>query len=256
MGTESIEDVGENYRSLLERPAETGETSLAPSRIASQFYCEKKVDLTRIHGDRDTPAKTRGSEIHAEATAGSEAISDEEFWAALETGDRQIIVESPFVGEAAEFLLGGVPDAVVFEDQQPQLLFERKTTARPTYLYKNQRLQAWLYGFMLDSLGFDIDALRIAVLSHDRSLSPRAGKRLQELILGDRAFESQEPGEYEVLDSPQAILYLWEFSKLEYLEDLDWALGYWRDERSPTPMATTGKCQACEYNDVCPDSDV
>lgn len=248
----NLQSVREKHDSLFERLAISEESSLAPSRIAGQFYCEKKVDLTREHGDIETPAKTRGSETHEKAAEDSEEVSDEEFWKALETGERQVIVESPFVGEAADFLISGIPDAVLFEDKKPQLIFERKTTARPDYLYKNQRIQAWLYGLILDSLGFETDNLKIAILSHEQSLLPEAGKELQQMVIAN--YDGWEFGKHELTDSPKSILHLSEFSKVEYLEDLNWALGYWRDEREPIPTEKPGKCRACEYNDVCPDS--
>lgn len=250
----SIERIREKHNSLFEQLSESEGSSLAPSRIAGQFYCEKKVDLTRELGDIETPAKTRGSKTHEKAAEDSEEISDDEFWNALERGERQIIVESPFIGEAADFLVGGIPDAVLFEGQKARLIFERKTTSRPNYLYKNHRIQAWLYGFILDSLGFDTDDLKIAILSHEQSLDPEAGKKLQQLVMA--SYEEWKLGEQELAENPQAILHLSEFSKVDYLEDLNWALGYWRDERDPIPTSKAAKCRACEYNDVCPASNV
>ena len=250
----SIESAWEKHTSLFKQLSESEGSSLAPSKIAGQFYCEKKVDLSREHGEIETPAKTRGSETHEKAAEDSGKISDDEFWEAVESGERQIIVESPFVGEAAEFLIGGIPDAVLFKDQNPQLIFERKTTSRPDHLYKNQRIQAWLYGFILDSLGFETDNLKIAILSHEQSLDPETGKELQQLVMA--RYQGWELGEHELTESPKAFLHLSEFSKVEYLEDLNWALGYWRNEREPIPTEKTAKCRACEYNDVCPDSQV
>jgi CRISPR/Cas system-associated exonuclease Cas4 (RecB family) len=248
----SIESVREKHTSLFKQLSESEGSSLAPSKIAGQFYCEKKVNLSHEHGEIETPAKTRGSETHKKAAEDSEEISDDDFWEAVESGERQIIVESPFVGEAAEFLIAGIPDAILFEDQNPQLIFERKTTSRPDYLYKNQRIQAWLYGFILDSLGFNSANLKIAILSHEQSLNAETGKELQQLVMAN--YQGWELGEHELTASPKAILHLSEFSKVEYLEDLNWALGYWRNEREPIPTEKAAKCRACEYNDVCPDS--
>ena len=248
----NIKSVRERHNSLSEQLAASEISSLAPSRIAGQFYCEKKIDLTREHGDIETPAKTQGSETHEKAAEDSEEVSDEEFWNALETGERQVIVESPFVGEAADFLIGGIPDAVLFENQRPQLIFERKTTSRPDYLYKNQRIQAWLYGFILDSVGFETDNLRVAILSHEQTLPPETGKELQRSVIA--RYDGWEFGNHKLTGSPKSVLHLSEFSKLEYLEDLNWALGYWRDEREPIPTKKAGKCRVCEYNDLCPSS--
>jgi hypothetical protein len=250
----SLENIRNKQDSLSKRAAESDGSSLAPSKIAQQFYCEKKVDLSREHGEIDTPAKIQGSETHEKAAEDSEEISDEEFWNALERGDRQIIVESPFLGEAAEFVIGGYPDAVLFDNGKPQLLFERKTTSRPNSLFENQRIQAWLYGFILDSLGFETDDLRIAILSHEQSIEPEQGKALQEVVLATH--DQQDIGSHELMEQPKAILHLSSFDKLDYLEDLNWALGYWRDERDPIPTEIEAKCRSCEYNDLCPDAQI
>lgn len=251
-GGMSVADIRDRHDSLFERVSESEGSALAPSKIAGQFYCEKQVDLAREHGDLETAAKARGTEAHEQAAAGAESISDGTFWAALERGERQILVESPFIGEAADFLIGGIPDAVLFEGGTAQLLFERKTTSRPTQLYKNQRLQAWLYGFILESLGFDTAELTIAILSHEQSLDPAVGKELQRQVMV--GYERWDHGEHELIDSPRAILHLAAFSRVEYLEDLNWALGYWRGERDPIPTSNAGKCRPCEYRDVCPDA--
>jgi len=41
--------------------------TVAPSKVGGQFYCEKKVDLEREHGEVETPEKQRGSETHEKA---------------------------------------------------------------------------------------------------------------------------------------------------------------------------------------------
>ena len=94
----SITHVREKHEALREQLAAAEGSSLAPSRIAGQFYCEKKVALTREHGDVETPAKMRGSETHEKAAEDSERVSDDEFWNALESGEQQVVVESPFIG--------------------------------------------------------------------------------------------------------------------------------------------------------------
>ena len=247
-----IESIRENHTTLSERRSQGDESSLAPSTLASQFYCEQKVALTQEHGDVPTPAKVRGTATHEAAAAAAEPISDEEFWAAMERGDRTILVESPLVSEAAEFLLSGIPDAVLFDDGKPQLLFERKTTARPDRLYKNQHFQAWLYGFMLDSLGYDTDELTVAILSHEQSLNATIATELQELVLN--GYTEMSPGSHELMAASRAVLHLSEFSIAEYIEDLDWALDYWRNDRDPMPTTVAAKCRACEYADVCAES--
>lgn len=248
----SIQDIREKHIGLIENTGSGEADVLAPSRIANQFYCEKKVDLTFEHGDIETPEKTRGSETHEKAAEDAEEVSEDEFWDALEHGDRQIILESPFVGETEDFLLAGYPDAIQFEDQRPTLLFERKTTSRPDYLFKNQRIQAWLYGYILESLGFDTDGLTIAILSHERSLDTTTGKDLQAVVMAES--DAWGVGTHELFENPTAILHVSAYQRADFEDDLKWALGYWRDDRDPIPTKKPAKCRACEYKELCPAS--
>jgi hypothetical protein len=152
--------------------------TVAPSKIGSQFYCEEKVALEREHGEIETPEKQRGSETHEKAA--EDAVEDEraEMWDAIERGERQVLLETPFVGEAADFVVVGIPDAVVFDEGDPQLTFDRKTTSILSRLFKSQRIQVWLYGYMLQSLGFAVDDLQLAILAHEQHLDPETGKQL------------------------------------------------------------------------------
>ena len=223
---------------------------LAPSKIGSQFYCEKKVDLTKKYGDVPTPEKKKGSETHEKAAEDAEELTREELWDAIESGDPTVILETFFTVKVGEFLFVGIPDAILFDDSQPRLLFDRKTTARPNRLYDNQRIQVWLYGYLLDRLGFDTDRLQIVILSHIRELDPETAKDLQQ-----KAFASYSElgnGEHELL--PGAIVHIFEYSPLDHFEELHWAMGYWREERDPIPTTIEAKCRSCEYREKCPDT--
>lgn len=143
---------------------------------------------------------------------------------AIERGDRQVLDESPFVGEAADFVIIGIPDAVVFADRKPQLILDRKTTSILDCLFKNQRLQVWLYGYMLDSLGFETNELRLAILTHEQRLGPEESKRLQQLVLhGGRHLDD---GMIGLMSDPDAYLYQFPYGVTDYLEDLRWAMEY------------------------------
>lgn len=226
--------------------------TVAPSRIGQQFYCEKKVDLERELGEVGTPEKRRGSETHEKAAEDAVAVEMDEVWDAIERGDRQVLLESPFVGEAADFVFVGIPDAVVFDDGKPQLLFDRKTTSIPDRLFDNQRIQVWLYGYMLQSLGMETGELQIAILSHEQQLDPEIGKQLQRLVLG--GIDEFEDGQTELLSGPDAFLHRFDYDPTAHVEDLRWALEYWRQERPPKPTGNAAKCRSCPFANVCPDS--
>jgi len=203
--------------------------TVAPSKIGSQFYCEEKVALEREHGEIETPEKQRGSETHEKAAEDAVEGERAEMWDAIERGERQVLLETPFVGEAADFIVVGIPDAVVFDEGDPQLTFDRKTTSILSRLFRNQRIQVWLYRYMLQSLGFAVDDLQLAILAHEQHLDPETGKQLQKAVLE----ESVNPeGASETLkNEPTATLHSVEYDPTAHVEDLQWALEYWREER-------------------------
>jgi len=226
--------------------------TVAPSKVGGQFYCEKKVHLEREHGEIETPEKQRGSEVHETAAEDAVEVEMGDVWDAIERGERQVLLESPFVGDAAEFVLVGIPDAVVFDDGKPQLVFDRKTTSIPHRLFDNQRIQVWLYGYMLQQLGFETDNLTIAILAHEQDLDATVGKHLQQLVLhGDEEFDDST---HTLVEEPTAVLHRFGYDPIDHLEDFHWALEYWRDERAPVPTENASKCRACPHVDHCDDS--
>jgi hypothetical protein len=68
----------ENFDSLLKElrqssQAQTGKlrfdrSMVIASDVASQFYCEKKVEMQYLHGKVETEAKTIGAEAHEKLT--------------------------------------------------------------------------------------------------------------------------------------------------------------------------------------------
>jgi len=237
----------ERFKELLR--ARSGSRMLAPSTVGEQFYCEQKVHLSREHDAEETEAMQEGTETHEHAAADAEPIDMAAAWAAIERGERQTLLETTFVGELAEFVVLGIPDAVVFDDGTPRVVFDRKTTSITDRLFPNQRVQVWLYGRMLDSLGFDTDDLQLVVLAHDRALDREVGKRLQEGILATP--EDLEPGRTQLREDPPAAVYVRRYDRDDHAEEVDWALEYWRGERDPEPTDNPAKCRACPFSDFC-----
>lgn len=240
----------DKYESLFTSLSDS--KTVAPSKIGGQFYCEKKVDLEKEHGEVETPEKQRGSETHEKAAEDAVEVEMDEVWDAIERGDRQVLLESPFVGEAADFVVVGIPDAIVFDEGKPQLIFDRKTTSIPNRLFKNQRIQVWLYGYMLQSIGFEIDELRLAILTHEQHLDDETGKQLQEMVL--HGLIELEEGRNAMLEDSAANVYCFDYDPIDHIEDLQWALEYWRQERKPIPTENPSKCRSCPYQDICPNS--
>lgn len=225
---------------------------LAPSKVASQFYCEKKVHLEQKLGEVETETMRRGTETHEKAAEDAEPVDMDEVWQAIEHGERQELLETMFPGEIDEFAIFGIPDAIVFDDRRPQLIFDRKTTSMPKRLFQNQRVQLWIYGYMMESLGFETGDLQLAILSHEQDLGHELGKQLQKRVLSE--YNGWEMGKTTLHEDPTALVHLFEYVTDEHMNDLQWALGYWRDERNPVPTKKAAKCRSCPYKNTCSDS--
>ncbi|GAB3022290.1 hypothetical protein GCM10025298_07430 [Natronobiforma cellulositropha] len=89
-------------------------------------------------------------------------------------------------------------------------------------------------------------------IAHNRvDLIPHGSKRL---AAGSTIDGEWEEGTHELGSDPKAILHVHDYDPITYIEDLDWALEYWRGNRDPIPTTKPAKCRACVYNDICDDS--
>jgi len=240
----------DKFESIL--GTKSGSQMLAPSKVASQFYCEKKVHLEQEIGEVETETMRLGTIAHEKAADDAEPVDMDEVWQAIERGERQELLETMFPGEINEFVIFGIPDAIIFDDGKPQLVFDRKTTSMPKRLFQNQRIQIWIYGYMMESLGFETDDLQLAILSHKQDLDYELGKQLQKRILSE--YSALEMGKTTLHEEPTALVHLFEYATDDHMNDLQWALGYWRDERNPAPTRKAAKCRSCPYKDTCSDS--
>lgn len=87
---------------------------VALSKIGSQFYCEKKVDLEQEPGDVETPEKKWGPRRTRRRPRNAVEIEFDELWDSIKRGERNVILKTMFLGEAADFVVMGMPDAVVY----------------------------------------------------------------------------------------------------------------------------------------------
>jgi hypothetical protein len=234
-------------------------------KVAEQFYCEKQVDLALSHGDRENAQTSAGTEGHASATARSEAVPYDEFWDDVATDELVRYSEVPFSAEVAEVVLTGRTDLVEFQDGQPTAIVERKFTDRHQ-LYPDQEFQAWLYSYLLDVAGFDCENLRYAVLKIPRPLKAETDvlgmidQHVLELMTEGVTGTHQPFDEFGVYahihDYRSTNRFASPYESRGLLEGLQWALGYWREEREPVPTSVAGKCRGCDFRAECPDSRV
>lgn len=200
------------------------------------------------HGRVVSKGMRQGNEFHHAAAEDKEEITREDMWDRIYSGERHVFLEEPFMVKIDDFLFRGTPDAVVFDNGRPQLIFDRKTTWNTDTLYKNQRVQVWLYGLMFEQLGLDTQDLQVAILRHHYDVHPETAVALQERTL-DR-FDEWDDGVTELL--PNAKVHLFPYDRDDHLDDILWAFEYWRDDREPIPTTNEAKCGNCEYSEQCP----
>ncbi len=218
------------------------------SEIAEQYYCERKVEMTYLHGRVETETKRQGSEGHESLQAESVEIEHTEMLEEIFSGGSLIVHELPLLAEHGGVVLVGQPDAVIFKDGLPVALLEVKFSNSP-YPYRSYHAQARVYGRILDGAGFDTSDLYyvIAVAPResrgDGGLFRRVIEALKECGSGEASFE---------VDGVH--VYVYEYSQLAAMRDLDWALEYWRGSRDAAPVDNQEKCRSCEYLEECRDN--
>jgi CRISPR/Cas system-associated exonuclease Cas4 (RecB family) len=229
------------------------------AKVASQFYCEKQLQLQEEHGDRTTPEMEAGQSGHEAAYEGAEEVTREEFWSSVAEEPSVTTFESSLCFELNDDLtIVGRPDAVHFRDGVPRVVVERKFARTPENLYDNHKVQAWLYSFLLDKAGFDVSELRSLILRFPSDF-PRDADAVQsvEQLAIEQALstnESELPRRSRVLKQFDAWSHIRPYDPVKWLNELDHALDYWRGERPAVPTDVAIRCQYCDYENVCPES--
>jgi CRISPR/Cas system-associated exonuclease Cas4 (RecB family) len=215
------------------------------SEIAEQYYCERKVEMTHLHGRVETETKRQGSEGHESLQAESVEVERMEMLEEIFSGEPIIVHELPLLAEHRGVVLAGKPDAVIFREGLPVALLEVKFSNSP-YPYRSYHVQARIYGRILDGAGFDTSDLFYVIAVAQREnrgdvrLFGRVIEALKECDSGEASFE---------VDGVH--VYVYEYNQPEAVMDLDWALDYWRGSRAVEPVDNQVKCRNCEYQQKC-----
>lgn len=229
----------DEYQRLLSEAASGG--SIPVSTIASQFYCEKKVELGVKLGAERNNAMLAGAVGHGADLPFLSQEKPEKLWerATKPTARKPTeIREFRLVGRFGDFLVQGRADvASLFRGRAVQVLeFKFRGTKQ---VYDSDIVQCGLYGLLLQSMGFDTSELKLKVVVFDQNDKDDAlimynSPELRLLV---------EPVEREIL-----------FDEKKAGENLEWALEYWNGAREAIPTKNPQKCRACEFRARCPDS--
>jgi hypothetical protein len=141
-GKRWIMGIKERRNSLLDlKRYRNGISAIPASSIASQFYCELKVELSYKQGDIETEEKTTGTALHEELLAMEKTTLDEMI-SRIETMPLYAC-SFQLAAQLGDIVITGIPDVVVFQDGKPTFIIELKTTrGRTDYVYDDQRAQS------------------------------------------------------------------------------------------------------------------
>jgi len=218
------------------------------SDIASQFYCEKKVELTYMQGDVDSEEKLLGREGQAEIAQELAEITLQRGWELMFSAHQFSVSEFLFFAKYNDLYLVFRPDRVLFVDGVPRLLVEFKFSkySRP-FISHHVQLQA--EGILLEKLGFDVSSLYylivIAPIHADRD-----SKFLSDVPI--KIFDKITPNTAEVHEKFRDIsAHLYKFNKNTAKKNVNWALEYWKQERVAQLTKNKNKCRRCAYKNSC-----
>jgi CRISPR/Cas system-associated exonuclease Cas4 (RecB family) len=227
--------------------------SMVPtSGIAGQFYCEQKIEMEYLLGEIETEAKTEGEKLHEQLIQMTKTTRADLVRSIKK--EKILVASFPIYARFSGLVVVGVPDAIVFLKGIPAFLIELKTTMGDTSrLWKDQLLQAQIYGLILDEMGFDCSRLKLVVIRIRRQngFSEEHKERfLHESIRGllsglDKTTTSKVDG---------STTHIVDYSKQDVVGEFRWAEAYWLSQREPMPTQSIAKCRICEFSDVCPHS--
>ncbi len=229
-----------------------GAVFIPVSWVAEQFFCELKLEHTLSLGRTVTDDMQRGIEIHEEVLEMQEVSTDELLQ--LIRKRRSFIASFPLIGYVNNLLLIGIPDAIYFKRGKPRYVIELKTTRSILRVWREQVVQAMLYGLLLEEMGFKTEKLQLLILKlrHGENISENERENLINALI--RYAERDKLEKLEEKLSNNARVYVIDYSREEALEVVRWASGYWLMQRDAIPTRKPGKCKACEFNATCPRS--
>jgi CRISPR/Cas system-associated exonuclease Cas4 (RecB family) len=245
----------DNYKVLLnelDNQREMGQTGLRFNRsviiasdIAEQYFCEKKVEMQYLHGKIVTEAKIDGTEGHEKLLEGAAEVENEELWKKIDESETILALEWFLLARYDDVLIGGKPDAVLFQKGKPLVVFEFKFS-KSGVAYPAHHVQARTYSVLLENMGFDTSALYYCIVVADPRI--RGDNGLQQRVMRALMENGYEESAFSI---ENANIYCNKFIRQMADENLVWAIDYWKKNREAFPTENKNKCVRCEYHDRC-----
>ncbi len=228
-----------------DEPLRFGQKCVRAADIANQYYCEKQVELRMLHGKEETEAMRIGRVGHEEAHRFATPVPKEKAWIEAFRQNRRrpyAIANFGLLCKHQGIFVAGVPDHAEFWKGKALLVRELKFRSK-TAVYSSDFVQLRIYGYLMNQMGFDTSDLECEVICLHQRMREAAALYDLELPGGEKVFDERDQEvRRKSFDIDKAV------------KELDWALGFWRNERSAIPTAKSAKCRVCGARPQCPDS--
>ncbi len=252
-----------------------GVSYLTPSEMASQFYCEYKVHLNRLHPQvvNEIPQLQIGTMGHAELTSEAVPVTKAEIDKRINQGQNLVICEKDLQAEFEGVQVTGRSDFFVVHRNRSLLIMDFKFTKslRP---YTDQIAQVQIYALLSELMGFIPDELVLGVVllppvvSDPEIAASSMGKLLemqQQIKRGtlqivcqacERARNTMLESNTDKIEltSEGARIFLNRYNSEQAKQFTKWAMEYWLGKREPLPVAKMPfdswkkKCKSCQFN--------
>jgi hypothetical protein len=245
---------------------------LWPSEIASQFYCEYKVHLKRIHPEVqiELPPLELGEMSHAVIVSQAEPVTPAEIEHSIRTGKKLAICEWVLEGSFHGIPIRGRPDFFAFEGKKALLLLDFKFSGAKKP-FRDHEVQVEIYALLAQSMGFSTEQLCLGIVLFPptgfgtslrdtvESKADMLRSRNEDGTLHKISQQCEQARQELLIDGHKKTTITaegWTASLFRYdsnkaASDLNWALGYWLQEREPIPVKRwPQKCFACPLNAV------
>lgn len=245
---EEFDVVLDQFRQTREKPdgkLRFNRSMVIVSDVASQYYCEKKVEMQYLYGEVETEEKTIGTLSHEKLEEDAVKIKREDIWKKIYGKKPVFAVETFILAKYKNVFLGGKPDAVLFQSGFPLIIFEFKFS-KSRIAYSSYHIQAQTYGLILDNMGFDTRHLFYAIVTADPKT--RGNRKFRKEAID--AIIKNGPKE-SVLQINDATIHFHKFNPKDIENDLSWAIDFWKQKREATATNNPKKCSRCEYQTQC-----
>lgn len=224
-----------------------GARFLSVSEIATQYYCEKKVEMERRFRREETPEMRIGRQAHELLLKDAVKAKREQVLNKIYLGEPVQLREMILLGKHKDVIIAGIADAVLFLRRYPLLLVEYKFSSRQVPFH-DHHVQARLYCYLLNLMGWDTSRLKYALVMAPLELIDDFGLRKIPL----EVLKQPRLDKFKIqVGKGDANVYVNRFEVDKAINELEWAIDFWRQEREAVPTKKPAKCSSCEYRERC-----